>query len=232
MPDGDRPMEFLWIAGFIAGSWLLFIVFMFIAYERYWMSHILRYPLITAFVFAYPTWDFAFNNNGNVISHLILPSIISIGLIFLVRSDERNNSNISERRKKKKTAKRIAGYLQPTIQSAIREDTEKTKDTLSSDLYYGYILGYVTQQLRRDGYEDGEFDFKIVFNVIKNLSNRRVAEAHRSTIEAFFDNRHHLLGRDVKEFEDGFKVGEYDANNISTENLRNILLAKKLRYKL
>lgn len=209
--------------------WILLLV---ITLGEYRFSHILRYPLVLTFVFAYPTWDFLINENRNLYSQLLLPALISTFLIYMIRSDEKNNGNMSERRRKKEFSKRMVEYLQPSIKLAIEEDKETTKETLSSDLYYGYIVGYITQQLRRVGYKEGEFDFKVIYDVMKRLSNRHIAEGHRFVVEAFFNENHQYLGRDAKKFEDGYSVGEYDARNLSQENLKNILLDKKLHYRI
>jgi hypothetical protein len=210
----------------------LWILLLLITLGKYRFSHILRYPLVFTFVFAYPTWDFLVNENKDFYSQLLLPALIFTFLIYIIRSDEKNNDNMSERRKKKEFSKRMVEYLQPTIKLAIEEDKETTKETLTSDLYYGYIVGYITQQLGRVGYKEGEFDFKVIYDVMKRLSNRHIAEAHRFAVEAFFNENHQYLGRDAKKFEDGFSIGEYDAKNFSQENLKNILLGRKLHYEI
>lgn len=133
---------------------------------------------------------------------------------------------------KKKLAKMIAMTLQPTIQSAIRENAEASKETLNSDLYYGYIVGFVTQILKEEGYAEGDYDFKIIFYTMEKLSNRKVAEAHRFAVEAFLNDDHHHLGRNLKAFENGFKAGEHEAESKRLDNLRNIILGKKLHYKM
>lgn len=133
---------------------------------------------------------------------------------------------------KKKLAKMIAMTLQPTIQSTIQENAETSQDTLSSDLYYGYIVGFVTQILKEEGYAENSFDFKIIFYTMEKLSNRHVAEAHRLAVEAFLNDNYDNLGRNVKAFEYGFKAGEHEAEFKRLDNLRNIILGKKLHYKI
>lgn len=142
------------------------------------------------------------------------------------------NGRLSQKAKKKLLAKKIADTPQPTIQSAIQENTEVSKDTLSSDPYYGYIVGFITQILREEGYAEVSFDFKIIFYTMKNLSNRHVAEAHRFAVEAFLNDNYHNLGRNVKAFEYGFKAGEHEGASKCLDNLRNIILGKKLHYKI
>lgn len=222
---------FLGAIGGAIGLALWFFLIVIIAGE-YRFVHILRYPLLFIFVFAYPTWDFFDSEKENLFEQFSLPALYFIFLIYIIRSDEKNNGKMSERRKKKEFSKRMVEYLQPTIKLAIEEDKETTKETLSSDLYYGYIVGYITQQLRRVEYKEGEFDFKVIYDVLKRLSNRHVAEAHRFAVEAFFNEHHQYLGRDAKKFEDGLNIGEYDARNLSEENLKNILLDKKLHYRI
>jgi hypothetical protein len=209
--------------------WFFLIV---ITEGQYRFVHILRYPLLFIFVFAYPTWDFFDSDKENLFEQFFRPVLYFIFLIYIARSIDKNNGNMSERRKKKEFSKRMVEYLQPTIKSAIEEHKETTDKTLSSDLYYGYIVGYITQQLRRVGYKESEFDFKVIYDVLKRLSNRHVAEAHRFALEAFYNEHQQYLGRDAKKFEDGFNVGEYDARNLSQENLKNILLDKKLHYRI
>lgn len=142
------------------------------------------------------------------------------------------NGRLSRKGKKKLLAKKIADTLRPTIQSAIKKAKETSKDTLSSDLYYGYIVGFITQILREEGYAEGSFDFKIIFYTMEKLSNRHVAEAHRFAVEAFLNDNYHNLGRNVKAFEYGFKAGEHEAEFKRLDNLRNIILGKKLHYKI
>lgn len=142
------------------------------------------------------------------------------------------NGRVSEKEKKKKLVKQIVRTIQPTIKLAISENKKISEDTLSSDLYYGYIVGFVAQIQRDAGFEDGGLDIEPVFGVMKKLSNRRVAETHKIAVHAFFYGNHHLIGRSIKAFEDGCKVGEYDAKNKQLDNLRNIISGRKLHYKM